>query len=790
MAYRSLSVTLTADTAPYSAALREAAAQTKTFGTTAEVSGRQAQAGYEVAAKGATTYAAAATEASVAETRAAEKAEANVAKKVAGNAALKEQAAQYQAIAASAEAGSEKQIAANRLLEISNKKLAASGLEVQAATKATSGTAGALEKDLKGLLGQVTSLGPGTSALSGHFGSLSTALGGAKSNLAGVTKEGSGLAAALPAIGAGVAGIGIAVAGFAVASVGKFIAVAGEVNKLRVTLGSSAEDASRFRNVAIGLGVDVDTMGKAFFKLGPILEKTGGDLAGIHVEIAKNADGSSNLVATIDNMRKAYAGIADPIQKAQFLQEAFKKTGLDLRPILAANAEQFNKLANTGPIIHQADIDKAKELAIAQRELKQKLEDVQVTFASKVIPAYENADHALYKFLEKTRLFIVDHDGFGVSGKRHAEIVNNIANAYDKGKGSAAAFAEKEKEVEAATKAAAKALEELATAQEGLLDKSLALEHGQNALERSTADSTKAHQEAQKAVEQYGRASDEADAAITRAIDSDRSLKDATIAVAKETRDVAVAHEIASGRTVTATESVQILIRALRDQASKLAPGSELRSNLEAYAKQLETGIPRDVNTVVTADTSQAKAEIADLERRLAYLANKGVSIANDSNRGTAGDPGPSSSPSPSSSSPPSSDSSSSADSARGNILGHGQVVALAAGGRTSGFITAGPQFLVGEGNPRYKEAVIATDPQYHDRNVKIWEWAGRELGVRGAVAGAGPMVSDSLDGGINYATLAATLAPVLVDALSASPSRAYVVASDVAAGLNRIVRR
>ena len=69
----------------------------------------------------------------------------------------------------------------------------------------------------------------------------------------------------------------------------------------------------------------------------------------------------------------------------------------------------------------------------------------------------------------------------------------------------------------------------------------------------------------------------------------------------------------------------------------------------------------------------------------------------------------------------------------------NGTLIGLARGGSRNGFKTNGPQILVGEGNPAHPEAVIATDPQYHDRNVKLWEWAGKRLGTlaEGGVVGA-----------------------------------------------------
>jgi len=483
------------------------------------------------------------------------------------------------------------------------------------------GSTKALEGQFKGILSSITSLGPGTSALSGHFSQFASA---GKSALSGVSTEAGGLKAALPAVGVGVAAVGAAFVAFGVESLGKFISVAGEVNKLKTTLGSTAEDASKLRNVAIGLGVDTDTMGKAFFKLGPILEKANGDLAGIHVEIAKNSDGTTNFIGTIDNMRKAYQSIHDPIQKAQFLQEAFKKTGLELRPILSANAELFNKLANNGPIIHQSDIDQARALAIAQRELKQKVEEVQISVARNLIPVLNKLGDSLTADGHKTRSY--------------GQVIDLLIPSHHKAAGSAAAFAQAQDQAAAALEetkkqadAAAKALDKLSTAQESALDKGLGLEHAQIAVERATSASAKAHKDAEKAVQEFGRASEEADTAVNAAIDSDLSLKDAVIAAAKATRDKKVADDEANGATDSATDKVHLLVGALREQASHLAPGSELRANIEAYADQLNNGIPKAVNTDVTANTAEAEAAVARLKAAITSL-NADVTFQNSYN--------------------------------------------------------------------------------------------------------------------------------------------------------------
>lgn len=76
------------------------------------------------------------------------------------------------------------------------------------------------------------------------------------------------------------------------------------------------------------------------------------------------------------------------------------------------------------------------------------------------------------------------------------------------------------------------------------------------------------------------------------------------------------------------------------------------------------------------------------------------------------------------------------AQQATGGILG--QVVALAGGGRTKGFRTQGPTYLVGEGDPNWEEYVIASDPRYAQRNRKLWTMAGKRIGMlaEGGVTG------------------------------------------------------
>ncbi len=94
-------------------------------------------------------------------------------------------------------------------------------------------------------------------------------------------------------------------------------------------------------------------------------------------------------------------------------------------------------------------------------------------------------------------------------------------------------------------------------------------------------------------------------------------------------------------------------------------------------------------------------------------------------------------------------------EQATGGILG--RVVALAGGGRTKGFRTQGPTYLVGEGDPNWEEYVIASDPRYAQRNRKLWTMAGKRIGM---LAEGGIMRPSAESAGQSYDALATQIVP------------------------------
>ena len=89
---------------------------------------------------------------------------------------------------------------------------------------------------------------------------------------------------------------------------------------------------------------------------------------------------------------------------------------------------------------------------------------------------------------------------------------------------------------------------------------------------------------------------------------------------------------------------------------------------------------------------------------------------------------------------------------ATGGVIGYALAqggLVHAAMGVVTGFKTKGPT-LVGEGNPIYPEFVIATDPAYRDRNVKLYSQAGHALNLYASGGVMGTDISEQMQGAVS----------------------------------------
>jgi hypothetical protein len=231
-----------------------------------------------------------------------------------------------------------------------------------------------------------------TGGVSGSLGPLSQLSGGLRS----ITSAGGGL----PGVSTAATVLAGVLVGLVANGINRIQTLTAEVRKLKGVLGSTAEDASGLRNVAAALGIDTDALAGSLFKLSNNLVKTGGDLKGVHVEIARNAEGGADLYQTLLNARAAYQGLSDPLAKNAFLMSAFGKSGASVRAIMSLTNEEFDKFRNRGPLFDDKDLQAGRDLAIAQREIKSGVDQLSISLAKGLVPALVDSSGAVLTLVD------------------------------------------------------------------------------------------------------------------------------------------------------------------------------------------------------------------------------------------------------------------------------------------------------------------------------------------------------------------------------------------------------
>lgn len=296
---------------------------------------------------------------------------------------------------------------------------------------------------IQGLLSQ--QLGAPAAAAFGSLNKIPGALrniGGEGAALSGVLKGG---------VVVGAAAAATALVAMASAGIDKFVSAGAEVRKFKATLGSTAEEASGFRNVAKALGIDTDAMGKSLQKLATNLFNTGGEFAGLKVEVAQNKDGSANLVGTIESLRATYQSIEDPLQKAAFLQQAVGKGGMEVRAALSLTNAEWEKFKNQGPILSDKDLADTKAYSLAQRELGVATSELQINLGKGLVPVLTQVTAGVTELVNATDRISSPVGGLAGIAKwasqavLHATPLGNILDAAslgaDKSEDSASAAA-------------------------------------------------------------------------------------------------------------------------------------------------------------------------------------------------------------------------------------------------------------------------------------------------------------------------------------------------------------
>lgn len=188
----------------------------------------------------------------------------------------------------------------------------------------------------------------------------------------------------------GALAAGAAITKFALDGVDSFVNLAGEVRDFGQKSGASAEESSKMVAVLDDFGIKAQSGADAMLKLGINSGEGGVKLAEFGVEVAKNKDGTTDLVGTLLNVADAYKETEDPGKRAELVMAAFGKSGKDLIPILEQGRdglrEFFASAENNHQILSQEDLDKAREYELAIDSLNDAVQGLQRSAGEALIP--------------------------------------------------------------------------------------------------------------------------------------------------------------------------------------------------------------------------------------------------------------------------------------------------------------------------------------------------------------------------------------------------------------------
>ncbi len=225
----------------------------------------------------------------------------------------------------------------------------------------------------------------------------------------GVSKITKALSDMSPAAKLGAGGALVAVGALAAlvkSGADKFVSLTGEIRKLKLISGASAEDASKLRAVIHGLGVDTDVTAKAFGILAKNAVNTPDKFKALGVEIARNKDGSVDLYKTLLNLGDAYKKAGSGAEGTALALGLLGRGGAALLPILSksrAELEEFAKAAQRrGLIFNDEDLQRGKEYTLAMRELNQAVTGLQVRAGKGIVPFATDFTLGVVKIIDTT----------------------------------------------------------------------------------------------------------------------------------------------------------------------------------------------------------------------------------------------------------------------------------------------------------------------------------------------------------------------------------------------------
>lgn len=188
---------------------------------------------------------------------------------------------------------------------------------------------------------------------------------------------------------AAIAG-GTALVAFGVQSVKAFQDTALEAGKVSDALGINVEDASRLKEVAGDLGIDMGTLQGAMQRFNKEVGAGKVDLKEFGTDLVYAKDGSIDAYESFINAATAVGAIKDPTDRAREAQRLFGRSYGEIAELMEMDADDLRAaLADVSDekVINQDELRKAREFRAAIDNLKDRFEDLQLAAGEALVPA-------------------------------------------------------------------------------------------------------------------------------------------------------------------------------------------------------------------------------------------------------------------------------------------------------------------------------------------------------------------------------------------------------------------
>lgn len=231
------------------------------------------------------------------------------------------------------------------------------------------------------------------------------------------TSVGAVLSTLTPLLGFAALGIGIKILKDGIAN---FQELTGQVRGMRNVIGGSAQDVSLLVGEMKQLGVEPDNASKAFQRFGASIGDGTSKLDDFGVSVARNKDGTVDLIGTLDNVRRAYQASSDASEKDALTKALAGRQAQALIPLLKQTDDQVKDLnkhtRESGGVFTDQDLQHGYELKLASNQMKEAFDNIELGLAKGFVPALAQGLRYVTETVDKLNSVKIPGSGGGGGG--------------------------------------------------------------------------------------------------------------------------------------------------------------------------------------------------------------------------------------------------------------------------------------------------------------------------------------------------------------------------------------